>query len=379
MKGIFWQIVLLGFGIALLQNKNGTIERFNQPELINEAIAIVPHVIDFRDTIPNDTLFEHVNVNHEPIYFSRKIQTGVCIKGECRLVSINLFWTITGKYMGFELSRGEYLSRTEHSPFFPNDYNRLHVLMNNALSPLAQYSIEELVPNETDSTKNKVDAVSSATIAAVLDHIVEGAVYTTYTLWHIVYGQTKREIEKLTSENLNKQMVMRLLNSEEIDNQVWALNHISDQIEMDAEIVNKIMDYISGDDIYLVERSLNALKKEVLAEETIQIQLASVFHSSNFLQQRLILDKLKEAPLIHPSLIHQLSNKLGTVNGTLVKSMLELFASHQIQDEMVIEESVMLLKNKNRYIANQALKYLENIDSLENGAKRKVEKYKKTK
>lgn len=368
---IFVLIIFFSF-----QNKEVSIRRIKQPELFAGVTDVIPHIIDFQDTIPNDTLFEFTHKKNQPSYYSRKILTGVCINGECRLVNIHLFWTVTGRYLGFELPPGEFLSRTKHKPFFPEDYDRLHLLLADPLSPLAHYSIDELVP-PVDSTKAKVDAVSSATIAAVLDYIVKGAVYTTYTLWHIVYGQTRREVENLTAQQLTPELTIKLLESKNIDDKVWALNHIPGKIEIDGELLNKLMHYISGKDIYLAERSLNVLTPDILGNDSIQQKLGVVFSNSGFLQQRLILEKLKDAPELHPALLYQLSEQLDEPNGILVKLMMELFISKNVEDQKVTEKVMELLKNENRYIANQALKYLENLNNVDRKTEKMIKKYKR--
>ncbi len=373
-----WILLMFLFSF---QNREENISRLNQTELFEHTAEIIPHVIQFQDTIPNDTLFEYQNAEHMPLLYSRKILTGVCVEGKCRMVKINLFWHVTGRYLGFELPAGEFLSKTEHHPFSPEEYDRLHALLADPLSPLSQYSIDELVPQKDslsqDSTKNTVDAVSTATIAAVLDYIVKGAVYTTYTLWHIVYGQTQREIELLSSENLSPQLISKLLDSQSIDDQVWALNHISNKIQVTPEIQDKLFSYISGEDIYLAERALNAMNTNMLANKKVQMQLAEKFKNVGFLHRRLILQKMNEAPELFPEVLSEFNTQLSGMNGTLVKSWIELLLKFGIQDKQVVEEVQKLLENENRYIANQALKYLENLDNTDKKVARDIRKYKK--
>lgn len=377
MKIRFWQIIILSCCIFSFQNKEETIKRCNNPEIINNAVRAISHFINFQDTIPNDTLWEFVDETNTPMYYSRNIQTDVCINGECRIVNINLFWTITGRYLGFEMPPGEFLSRTKHKPFFPEDYDRLHQLLADPLSPLAHYSITDLVPPVNSVKEKKADAVTSATLTTLLDYIVKGAVYTTYTLWHIIYGQTKREIENLTAQQLTPALTMNLLDSKNIDDQVWALNHIPGKIRIDSKILQKILFNVSGDDVYLAERSLNILTPEILGKDSIQEQLAKIYSQSGFLHQRLILEKLKNAPSLHPVLLHQLSAQLSETSGILIKRMMELFISKNVNNENVVTEVCLLLNNGNRFIANQALKYLETLPVLDNKTKRSIEKFKR--
>ncbi len=313
---IFIGISLFFILLLSFQNEKKKIRRMNTSTISGEIDKIVPQTIDFKDTIPNDTLLIYFDTENCPVKYSRKIIVGVCVDSECRLVNIELFWNITGRYLGFELHKGEFLSKTEHSPFKPEDYDLLHKLLSDPLSALAHYSIEELVP-ASDSTKIEIDVVSSATISAVLDYIVEGAVYTTYTLWHIVYGPTKREIEKLTIGKLNSELILKILDSNNLDDKIWVLNHIPNSVEITPELQNKFMEMIAGNDIYLAERSLNALKPESLTDD-IQIKLINAFTETGFLLKRMIIQKLKQAPQLNIEVTTTLSSQLITMNGTLV-------------------------------------------------------------
>ncbi|MCY1722147.1 hypothetical protein OU798_17470 [Prolixibacteraceae bacterium Z1-6] len=347
----------------------------NHTTVHSEPVKVTSIPIDWNDTIQNKILSIYTDSDGYPIKYSRDVITGVCIDGECRLVKINLFWNLTGRYLGFELPEGEFLSKTKHVTFKPEDYDKIHNVLSEANSPLANYSIDELVPKKSTNSQG-VDAVSSATIAAVLDHIVEGAVYTTYTLWHIVNGPTKREIEKLTTEKLDSDLSLKILNSINLQDQVWVLNHISAEMEMSEEFQKKLMDFISEQDIYLAERALNVLKPETISAE-IQLKLGNLFKQSGFLQKRLILQKLKETDELIPELVKVLSAELNNLNGTLTKNVLDLYKLHSIKDEYTVSEVAKLLKNENRYISGQAYRYLENMKQLDKKTQKSLEKYQK--
>jgi hypothetical protein len=365
--------ILAGFLAASFQNGNEKITRKYPAAIKGDIHHIVPHVIDFTDTIPNDTLLEYTGADGTPLMFSRNILTGVCIDGECRFVSIELFWNPTGRYMGFELPINEFLSKTEHEPFLSPDYDRLHQLLADPLSALAHYSLNELVP-VTDSTKKEVDAVSSATVAAVLDYIVEGAVYTTYTLWHIVYGQTKREIEALTAAKLSAKMVLQLLESEKTEDKVWALNHISANMDITHELSDTLISIISGNDVYLAERAINALPVNI-DDNNMQLRLAGLFAKAGFLQKRLIIQKLGETNRLETETVESIARELGSLNGTLVKNVLELFQNQRVNNAVAVSEAAGLLKHQNRYIASQAAKYLESLENIDAKTKKELEKF----
>lgn len=369
-------VIILAFSLFFSsQTEEEKIVRMNLTSFNLEVVNIDTFTADLKDTIPNKTLQIYTDKDGYPIKYSRDITTGVCIDGECRLVKINLFWNVTGRYLGFELPDGEFLSKTEHDPFSPSEYDQLHELLAEANSPLASYTIEELVP-EKNSLGLEVDAVSSATIEDILNHIVEGAVYTTYTLWHIVYGPTKREIEKHTTNKLDASLSLLILNSNNLKDQVWVLNHISAEMEISEQLQNKLMELISGKDIYLAERALNALKPEAINDE-IQLKLAKIFQSSGFLQKRLIIQKLKESEKLITEVVQIFSSELNSLNGTLTKNILELYKTHGIYDCFTISEVAKLLRNENRYISSQAIIFLENIDDLDKKTIKAMDKYQK--
>lgn len=347
----------------------------NYTSLPDHVVSSDTVLADINDTIPNKTIELYCDKDGDPIKYSRDIVTGVCIDGECRLVSIKLYWNVTGRYLGFELPNEEFLSKTEHDPFSSFEYDRLHEILGEDNSPLSSYSLEELVP-EKDTFSNTVDAITSATIDAVLDHIVEGAVYTTYTLWHIVYGPTQNEIEKHSIKELDSNLVLKILNSGNMKDQVWVLNKMSADIKINSELQDKLMKLIAGMDVYLAERALNALKTEAIDDE-IQLELAKVFATSGFLQKRLILQKYKESKHLSPEVIVLLTHELHQLNGTLTKNVLELFSIHSVENEETVWAVAKLLKNKNKYIANQALSYLENLHDPDKKIEKSITKFKK--
>ncbi len=351
------------------------IVRMNKPSFTANIEKVIPHIIEFNDTIPNDTLFEYDSAEKFPIMYSRKIVTGVCIKGECRPVKLELYWDCTGRYLGFKLPEGEFLSKTEHVKFGAAEYDRLHEMLGNRQSALATYTYQDLV-KERDTTNNGVDAVTSATMKALLAYIVEGAVYTTYTLWHTVYGQTKREVENITVEKLTPESTFEILTSDLPEDRIWMLNHIPKSLEFTPELRDKLLEYISGNDAYLTERALNAFPSAQLSD-SVQQQLSEIFKNAGQIQKRYILQKLDEAHSLNNAAAVNLSAELSTLNLSLVRQVLDLFSHKKIDDEQVSDNVAGLLSNDNRSISEMAYRFLENKAKLSRKTQRSLEKYEK--
>jgi hypothetical protein len=131
---------------------------FDEPFKISSVDSVAKVFVNFNDTIPNDTLyFCFSKPNLMAVY--REITTGVCLDGECRPVHIRLYWTITGRYLGFLLNKQE-LTKKEHTSFTEVEYRLLHSLLSDSLSVLANFTLDEIQPKK--EIKVKTDGITGA-------------------------------------------------------------------------------------------------------------------------------------------------------------------------------------------------------------------------
>lgn len=59
----------------------------------------------------------------------------------------------------------------------------------------------------------KIDGLTAATAKEIKSVVVDGALYSTYTLWHLVHGNIKQQIQKYTLANYNSVIEKHLLRS----------------------------------------------------------------------------------------------------------------------------------------------------------------------
>lgn len=366
--------LILSFSL-LFQNSEDRISRMNIPAISAPVHEVVPIIINFSDTLQNDTLLIYYDRERTPVKYSRRVICNVCVKQECRLVNIELFWNITGRYLGFMLPEGEFLTKNIHEHFSVKDYDQLHSILNNPLSPLAKYSINDLVSLSNLKTKN-IDAVSSATNLSISNYVVKGAVYTTYTLWQIVYGDTKKEIEKQTAKMLTSEIAVKILSEDNSEDIKWVLNHIPSDMKISTVFTKKIFNLIAGDDLYLTKTALNALSNDLLTDE-IQLKLFEIFKNSGYLKQRLILEKLSHASHLNREIVYGLADNFETLTGTEIIDIIRLFKTHNIDDKQIIRQIAALLENDNKYVANEAWNFLNEVKIADNKTLRKIRKYKK--
>lgn len=120
----------------------------------------------------------------QPIYFRQDVFTPVCRTNECLPAEIYLYWDVAGTFLGYKLLTDAPLTKVEHAPFTENDYFQLYLLLNNPASKISKLTYDDL----TSSSHNaeEPDGVSGATSLNNKDVFVPGAVFTCFTLWHLV-------------------------------------------------------------------------------------------------------------------------------------------------------------------------------------------------
>lgn len=357
------KILIIG-GIILINlfffpgREENTIRYMETPIVPGEIGKILPLYTDFNDTISGDTLYLQFTTEGLPQSAYRKISTNVCIDSQCRRLEITVFWDITGRYLGFELPPGEFLSKSEHKPFSDVEYKQLHTLLSDPYSPLAGYSLEQLVPSVKGKT-GEVDAVTSATVKEVLTNVVEGAVYTSYTLWHIVHGNTKNEVQKLGLHYFSEELAMLILDSPGLDGKIWMLNILAGKKKWNEKLQQKVLLLINNRNFYLSERAINSFGPELMASEEFQNKLFTVFESSDYAVKRLIIQKFSKAPFLSEEVKARLASRLSGFKDALAQNVLDLFIQHRVDDLTSCSHISELLDHKNRFLARKAFNYLD--------------------
>lgn len=373
-NNLFYFFLIFIFVSAIQSTQK--IRYFQTPTISLEPENVQTYNLDFKDSIPDNTLYQIRSKNGYPISYYRKVSTGICFDNKCRLLDIVLYWNITGRYLGFELPEGEFLSKSEHEPFVRNEYEQLNKILADSDSPLRNIAYNQLVlgppPNSDD-----IDAVSSATSPAVLAHTVPGAVYTTFMLWHTIYGTTQREAEDITIKMLSPELIFKILESPNPNDMMWALNHINGYINLTPELREKIIQFIDNDNYSLSERALNSIDPNEL-EFASQILLLEKFHTTDYSIKRIIIDKLKEAPQLSPEVTRDLADNLRNLNGEILSRVLETFQKHNVSNKKIFHRIAPILENDNYFISKKVYDFLTNREIKDKKIEQLLRKYKKT-
>lgn len=190
-----------------------------------------------------------------PLYYASEVVTPICEDSICEIVNIRIFWDLSGSYFCYDTIPGYPLTKKNHIPFNNEDYSKLHVLLKDKSSIIKDKDYHDLVINETQYTTSGIDAVSGATSIEVKNAVVNGAVYSSYSLWHLVNGVSAELIKEYTISIANKKNIESLLKSKN-DNHVLMGIKLLDKTEFnnykslilsilnrDAPIIHGFFDY----------------------------------------------------------------------------------------------------------------------------------------
>jgi len=163
------------------------------------------------------------NENHIPFGYEADINMPVCDDTLCANVVLKLYWDLAGNYKRFDTIPGNPLTKFDHKKFTSADYLKLDQILKNRNSILRIVRKEELVDKTVKIKATTVDAVTGATPQTIKKAVVEGAVYSSFTLWHFINGSIKNSIAGFTESIYSEPIARQILLSDNYETQLFAL------------------------------------------------------------------------------------------------------------------------------------------------------------
>lgn len=299
-----------------------------------EAGRILPFPVTENDT-NSYSLNLVVDASGKPSHFFRNIFTPVCFTGECKPVYINFYWDLLGNYVRYDLPPREELTKMDHDVFEEEDYNKLQEILANPESLLKDIAIEDLVSTGTDNLADSVDAKTGATLKTIKREVIEGAVFTCYTLWHIAYGEiVMDEMKRITASMVSPELLHTFLQSNNYHYQYWALESVigSDGIPQPAYWAD-IKGIIGGSNFFAARSTLQKLHPGVLESGETQEWLLGLYAKSAYAFQVAILKRLSEVP-VHSRVLETLTRELPSTNQELFELTLKI-VGNQVRPAVV--------------------------------------------
>jgi len=303
-------IILLSFPIWLLngQDEYSYIDPlFISLEMMPEEEYETVKITEFH----NEELFEPINLQllthkNEAEFYGSRIRTTVCDDEICEIMHIRLFWDLVGNYVGYDTIAGHPLTKYDHIPFTSNDYLKLHQLLLNKGSILKFKEKEELIDKEKVKASDVVDGTTGATALEIKEEVVDGALYTSFTLWHIAYsGDIKNTLAAHTESIFTGALKQKFLNSKRDDYELFALRRFTvGDFDENLEFLFKALE--QGTPL-LKKFILKDLPDKLWNNEEIQNRICEMFSDMDINSRTLLLDKVGGAAGISTGSLEALS------------------------------------------------------------------------
>lgn len=252
------------------------------------------------DSLSSKELWELQDENGLSIWFGRFIYKDICVSGICRMVKLWIFWDGAGNYLGYQLNNNEPLTKRDHVAFDPPDYYRLHEILSDTSSILKDLRYEDLTDTTKETTPSvlDVDGYTGATNPSLSEYVIKNAVFTCYTLWHTVYGETFTHIKEILNDRITSDSLITKEYLSNPENQLKFIDLIdTSQPTTKYEIIYKLQSlggvydesvlllldkYAKGDiSVGGLNHVYQLISVEALENEKIQAKLIELSHSSD--------------------------------------------------------------------------------------------------
>lgn len=237
----------------------------------------------------------------QPQYFFRNIFTPVCYTNECKPVHINFYWDLLGNYERFDLPENKVLTKVDHDEFKPEDYEKLQDILAQPNSIFADLEMEDLITKGTDNLTDSVDAKTGATLKTIKNQVIDGAVYTCYTLWKIAYGTAVPEMRKIIESYQSDALLHRFLSSNNYHYQYWAMEKVLDaKGNVPKSYQPDIEKVISGKNVFIAKNTIQRVSSDFFSGKKRQEWLWETYQQSPYALQIAILKRLNTVLVNEP-------------------------------------------------------------------------------
>ena len=286
--------------------------------LVGSIYAIQP---DYISKDRKDEPFYEIELLYDslgiPENYKAYINTPICEADKCYWVQIEFYWDLIGRFQQFDTIPGEGLTKLDHIPFTQADYEKLDRLLQNPDSPIGSYEKEDLVKDTRDS---EIDGFTGATIREIKEIVIEGGVYSCYTLWHIAHGTIVDSLQQQTTQVFDQPLIEKLVGLKDQAVNYYLLNHFSTQDFSDY--LPQFLNTLENSQGYYVKNALEKMPAEVVSDSLTQLFFARKFEAFNYFAQVALLKKLQPDKLtntLKETLEKALDERSSSRNDSIIK------------------------------------------------------------
>ncbi len=254
--------------------------------------------------------------------YTSHILTPVCEGDQCHDAEADFYWDILGKFSHYKWDRKQPLTKQDHVAFSQEDHIKLHSILHTPSPSFIHLRRDELITPKVNKSGADIDGLTGATVQAVSRDMVQGAVYTCYTLWHIANGGLVFKIQEHTKENLTDCLLLKLLDTPSPEAHYFLIQNI--ESSKMACYIDDLLTLAGQYDPYFSSQLVSRLSPFMLEGPHIQSALAEHFPQLEYAAQLDLLAMFK-------------SCKNLSVSGQ------KLLADHMAEDSQINRQIIALI------------------------------------
>ncbi len=309
-------------------------------------VGLVSLIVDwdhpaFKIEMKNGGEFEvqEVRLGDQLEKYSARIIAPVCEEGICYNVNVIFNWNLIGEFIDYQTLSYDPLTKLDHEPFTLADYAKLQSILKNHDLIFTGMSADKLVVKTKDEN---VDGYSGATVEAIKDEVIEGALFTCHTLWHVANGVVVDSIRNHTETVLDKYLIEKIINYNTASAHYYLIDHLSEaQFE---QHLPELLVLVKNGKGYFPKNAIEKIPEKLFAKVPLQDFLAQNYDSLTYYTQLAALNKLQNAPLsseLTTKLLTQITSRNSAQNQKIITLILNS------EDAAIIQELLnYLIENK---------------------------------
>ena len=259
----------------------------------NNADCHKAFLFKFHGNVDTDTIkICSDNLAHKTFY-EANLNMSVCDDKLCAILVLKMYWDLAGNYTKFDTLPGKPLTKFDHKRFTDADYQKLDQILGDRNSMLRVLEKEDLVDKSIQVKATTVDAVTGATPETIKNAVVEGAVYSSFSLWHYVNDSIRDLIRDHTKSIYSADIASQMLNSRNYETQLYALKQFSSldyltHFEELCDVMHKSIPMVKA---YIITKLPLPFK-----EKEQNKKLVSVFPGLDNYSKSVMLNRITEDP-----------------------------------------------------------------------------------
>lgn len=328
------------------------------------------------------SLTAYFNDEGFPSGYSMELINEVCLDGVCKLVEVTMYWDALGFYQSLEYPEGKPLTKVEHEPFVPADYEKLDsilkdresILDDHELGFLASEKDDKSPEGEDDDEYQEVDGVSKATPSAVKEAVVKDAAWTTWVLWKYANTELVPIMQRMTKSQFSPDFLMHLLDSKDWRRVAFVINHLLRQKPVAPQYLDEIAALMPLAGIDHIELAIEYLRKASPDKNTCYRKLIGTLPELNGYNAALVIELLESDGQLDDGILEELAASIGNQEYYLIHLALRLIESREFFSNAIEADIVKLLEVHDFFIARRASDFLSN-QKLSASAKEKLDAF----